>query len=93
MHAEAVKEKKIGRGGKPYTPADAGDGVGFEDAKLKPEIMRRIEWLGQMDDRRKKCLAARNWKGLLQVANEYKQRGMEETAAAVKREANECKHK
>ena len=49
--------------------AQAGEGVSFVEAVLPPATRRRIEWLGQIDDRCKVCLADRGWEGLRIVAS------------------------
>ena len=69
-----------------------GSGVTFLDVKLKPAVSRRIEWLGLMNDRRIACLANNDMLGLLQLANEYEERGMLLTAKEIRLEvANETK--
>jgi len=83
------KEKKIGRGGREYVPNDAGDGVAFESTKIKPEIMRRIEALGKMNDRREAYKAAGDWMSLVQLADEYEAKKMLKMAESVRLEAYE----
>lgn len=99
VHEEAIglkvegrksKVKKIGRKGKLYVPAESGDGVGFEDTKLKPAIMRRIEELGKLNDRRVAYRAAGDGESLLKLADEYDAKRMPVMAESVRKEAYEC---
>lgn len=85
------RQKKIGRGGKWYTPAESGDGVAFEFEKIKPEVMKRIEALGVLNDRRVAYVAAGDWMSLLQLADEYEAKKMPVMAEAVRKEAYEFK--
>ena len=83
------KVKKIGRKGKPYVPIAAGDGVAFDDTKIKPEIMRRIEALGVLNDRRVAYVAAGDGESLLKLADEYEAKKMPVMAETVRKEAYE----
>lgn len=88
-----TRQKKIGRGGKPYTPAQAGDGVAFGVEKIKPGIMKRIDALGLMNDRRTEYVAAGDVESLLKLAQEYEAKKMPVMAEAVRQEAYEFGYK
>lgn len=68
----------------PNKPASTGDGVGFADYAVAPSIAARIEWLGRMNDRRLTYLANNDTDGLLQLASEYDERNMAQTAAGIR---------
>lgn len=85
----AKRGKKFGRKGKLYIPAERGDGVAFEHEKIKPDIMRRIEALGVMNDRRVAYVAARDGESLLRLAKEYDAKKMPVMAETVRKEAYE----
>jgi hypothetical protein len=91
LKGEGVKsrEKKIGRRGLPYVPAESGDGVAFTFEKLKPAVERRIEELGVLNDRRVAYVAAGDGESLLQLADEYDKRKMPVMAETVRKEAYE----
>lgn len=61
----------------------SGSGVAFYEAKIKPEVLRRIEWLGKMNDRVNICLANNDSLGLLELASQYAERGMMATANKI----------
>lgn len=90
VEGQRSKEKKIGRGGKLYTPAEAGDGVAFEFEKIKPAVMSRIEALGLLNDRRLAYKGDGDWVSLLRLADEYEEKRMPVMAEAVRKEAYEC---
>jgi len=54
---------------------------------LSRSTVARVEWIGQMDDRRKVYLGNRDRAGLGMLAAEYESHGMFATAAKVRREA------
>ena len=85
----ASREKKIGRKGLPYIPAESGDGVAFGPEKLKPDVMRRIEALGVLNDRRVAYVAAGDGESLLRLADEYEAKKMPVMAESVRKEAYE----
>ncbi len=62
-----------------------GSGISIPTGKLSPAIMKRIEWLGTMNDRVVACLAAADFPGLLVLASQYAERGMLQTANRVMR--------
>lgn len=62
-----------------------GSGINTLGGKLSPAIMKRIEWLGDMNDRVTACLAAADFPGLLVLASQYAERGMLQTANRVMR--------
>lgn len=55
--------------------------------KLKPCIMRRIEMLGEMNDRWQERLVAGDREQLLELAREYETKRMPRMAKKVRREA------
>ena len=55
--------------------------------KIKPTVLKRIEELGQMDDRHKMYLAQGNVQALIELAIEYETRGMTSTARKIREEA------
>jgi hypothetical protein len=63
-----------------------GSGIQFFDIKLKPAVMKRIEWIGRMNDRHIALLANNDELGLQQLANEYEERGMVNTANSIRLE-------
>jgi hypothetical protein len=79
---------KGGRGAV-FVPAEAGSGVVWEDIRIKPEVMRRIEALGRMNDRRLALVSAGDGLGLLELAAEYEAKGMPRVAAEIRKEASE----
>lgn len=74
-----------------FIPASSGDGVQFGYEKLKPGVARRIEMLGKMNDRRVAMKGLGDWKGLLQLAEEYEAKKMPKMAAEIRKEAYEFK--
>jgi len=58
-------------------------------AELKPAVMRRIEWLGQMNDRRHLYRSERNYAALLELAQEYEDHFMINTARIIRKECND----
>jgi hypothetical protein len=63
-----------------------GSGIQFFDMKLKPAVMKRIEWLGRMNDRHIALLANNDELGLQQLATEYEERGMTKMANGIRLE-------
>jgi len=55
--------------------------------KIKPTVLKRIEELGQMDDRHKMYLAQGNTQAMIELAIEYETRGMTTTAKKIREEA------
>ena len=82
--------EQIGRGGKVYTRVEAGEGIGFEYAKLKPDMAQRIEALGVLNDRRVMYAAAGDWMSLLALADEYELKRMPIMAEQIRKDAYEC---
>lgn len=71
-------------------------GAGMGGYKLKPDQKRRIEWLGEMNDRYKELLANEDAPGLFALANDYEtkaSRPMCHTAHAIRLYAGRMKVK
>ena len=68
-----------------------GSGVQFLGTRLSANISKRIEWLGKMNDRHTTCLANNDNLGLLELASEYEERGMTQTANKIRLEVANTK--
>jgi hypothetical protein len=74
--------------------AEKGDGVPALRGEIKPEVLKRIERLGKMNDRRMKLTAAGDRMGLLNLADEYENLGhygLPTMAREIRYEAMEVK--
>jgi len=72
-----------------FLPRFAGNGSPTRLGKARPEIRKRIEILGQLDDRHSILLTAGNRPALLALAKEYQAMGMITMAAGIRAEAEE----
>lgn len=55
--------------------------------ELKPDVQRRIEMIGQLNDRRMEYLAAGDCESLLGLAEEYARKKMPAMARMIRKEA------
>lgn len=79
MHAETLTPV--------YVPSLTGQGVSFMPGEIKPAIMRRIEMIGKLNDRRLAYMAAGDGESLLRLADEYEEKKMPVMANIVRKEA------
>ena len=73
----------------PYIQVKAGDGVYFMPGEIQPSVMKRIEMIGKLNDRREEYLAAGDGESLLRLAEEYAKKKMPMMANIVRKEAVE----
>jgi hypothetical protein len=68
--------------------AQQGEGIPPLKGELKQAILKRIERLGKMNDRRMKYIVAGDRMGLIDLAEEYEAR-MPRMAVEIRKEAQE----
>lgn len=72
-----------------YEPAQAGAGITFAPGGLNAAIMRRIEMLGKMNDKRLRYVDAVDGESLLRLADEYERKKMKTMARMIRKEVGE----
>ncbi len=56
---------------------------------LKPDVLKRIEMIGKLNDRRERYKVAGDWESLLKLADEYEAKHMSTMAGMCRKEAEE----
>jgi len=69
------------------SPLMAGGGVGLLKEKRSPALLRRIEMLGRLNDRRLKYMAKGYGRGLARLSAEYRRVGVRDMANRVRIDA------
>ena len=71
----------------PYIQVKAGDGVYFMPGEIQPSVMKRIEMIGKLNDRRLAYAATGDGESLLMLAEKYAKKKMPVMANIVRKEA------